>query len=274
MCNVCKMYFHNLCGYQNHCSSEFYGEFKSYCHDHVTQENIPPANDNNECGICYELMSDYNPVSWITTPCCNKGFVHLLCQRKVALNAGYFLKCIFCGEATFRDEIKFYNVFVPDRDALWEKTGIYKDLYIKNKRCDHRKCVCPYGRDFNVPKSIWAIYTCQRCSMKGFHQGCKKDLPKVFTCNICNHVLDETSGLAPNDSLFSFCVARQPLEPQEPTKEEIADAIKDYVDLKAQKAAQGEEEHFDDKDIMPKEEFEKLVNEKVKAIALLKRHFK
>ncbi|KAL5290400.1 G2E3.2 family protein [Megaselia abdita] len=208
-CHTCNIYYHNLCGYKNNCSSEFFGEYFSYCNQHILQEPNPPLGDEElECGICFKPMVDYNPVSWITTKCCNTKYVHLECMRKVALTAGYYLSCIFCSDQQFREDVKSQNVFVPDRDALWEKDDTFLCLYKKKKRCGHIKCLCVQGKDFEAKTGLWVIHSCKVCSIKSFHRGCmKKDLPDDFTCNICQKVLNDKEAInyTNNNMYLSSC---------------------------------------------------------------------
>lgn len=157
MCKECKGYFHLICGHTNICLHEFIGEFQSYCH-----KCIPPDDDQMRaikkkypnaselrCHICMGQMGIYRPVRWIYAKCCGHGYAHSICVKEYALNAGYYLNCIWCKGKRFRDDIKYQGVFVPDRDANWEtETGAYADLYRSHRRCDMESCRCPKGRHY------------------------------------------------------------------------------------------------------------------------------
>lgn len=160
-CCKCKEYFHLVCGHTSKCLSEFVGEFKSYCHSCVPEDKYlnelftrKPPKSTELCFICTEVMGT-NPKSWIYAKCCGNGFTHARCMKSYALSAGYYLKCIWCKDKQFREDIKFQGVFVPDREANWEKKGSYGELYGGHKRCDMEVCNCPKGRNYINGKLIY-----------------------------------------------------------------------------------------------------------------------
>jgi len=103
--------------------------------------------------------------------CCRRGFAHKSCMRRYALTSGYYLCCIWCRSKSFRDSIRLQSVFVPDRDAMWEKQrNAYRELHDRNLRCGESNCLCPNGRFYN--KSTWVILSCKLCGCMGAHTKC------------------------------------------------------------------------------------------------------
>lgn len=146
-----------VCGHTNRCLSQFAGEFKSYCRNCVPldenqkkfKEN-PPDQFMHNCYICKASMGTYFPYTWISSKCCSNGYVHSICMKRYALNAGYYLICIWCKSKQFREDIKYMGIFVPDRDADWEReNGAFLDLHRFIKRCDMDICQCDKGRNYS-----------------------------------------------------------------------------------------------------------------------------
>lgn len=163
-CKKCRVYFHLTCGYTNYCVFHFVGEFNSFCHNCVELDDIQKRilqTKNTallQCSICKQGMGVYVPTRWIYAKCCSNGFVHRICLQKYALNAGYYLKCIWCKEKEFRETVKYQGIFVPDRDANWEKEkGAFQDLYRGHGRCDMEVCNCHKGRNFTNGKKKLSI---------------------------------------------------------------------------------------------------------------------
>ncbi|XP_065359811.1 pineapple eye protein-like [Calliphora vicina] len=126
-CCTCKKYFHLTCGHTSRCLSQFLGEFKSYSHDCVPVDQYEielfarrPSQTTEVCFICKQIMLQ-NATRWIYSKCCGSGFTHSKCMKTYALSAGYYLSCIWCKDKCFREDIKYQGVFVPDREANWEK---------------------------------------------------------------------------------------------------------------------------------------------------------
>ncbi|XP_073829523.1 sulfiredoxin isoform X2 [Musca autumnalis] len=195
MCHGCKSYYHLICGHTNKCLSQFIGEFKSYCRDCLPlsdeQKNLmnskPPPK--TPCYICRQYLGMYSPTNWISAKCCKNGYIHSLCLKKYALKAGYYLKCIWCKKNDFREDIKYMGIFVPDRDADWEREkDAYRDLHRSTKRCDMTICHCPKGRMYTSPK--WSIITCILCGLVGAHNPlCIPDIDSSiveFKCDTCS----------------------------------------------------------------------------------------
>ncbi|XP_065361048.1 pineapple eye protein-like [Calliphora vicina] len=198
-CCTCKKYFHLTCGHTSKCLSQFLGEFKSYCHDCVPVDQYEielfarrPSQTTEVCFICKQIMLQ-NATRWIYSKCCGSGFTHSKCMKIYALSAGYYLSCIWCKDKRFREDIKYQGVFVPDREANWEKEkGAYGELYRSYKRCDMAVCQCPKGRDFkNAYK--WQLITCKFCGSFGAHTpGCipgfegSKEKIQEFKCDVCS----------------------------------------------------------------------------------------
>uniref|UniRef100_A0A1A9WL13 PHD-type domain-containing protein n=1 Tax=Glossina brevipalpis TaxID=37001 RepID=A0A1A9WL13_9MUSC len=198
-CKTCNEYFHLTCGYLNECLFQFGGEFNSYCHiclplDDYQKQLVKTKrlNDHTVCYICAKRMSNYNPRDWIYATCCQRGFVHNFCMQRYALNAGYYLKCIWCKSMQFRDAVKFQGIFVPDRDAKWElEPDAYKELHCGYNRCDMKKCNSPRGREYTKGRK-WFLSLCQLCGSFAVHNpSCipgfenSKERVEDFKCDTC-----------------------------------------------------------------------------------------
>lgn len=278
VCEICNSTFHNWCGFKNNCSSKFADEFPSYCHEHVLEESSPPTQESTKCSICYnEMEGDYNPVSWIKSKCCQEGYIHLICMRKAALSAGYYLRCLFCGEKSFREAIKSQNVYVPDREASWENNSYFIDIYRKAKRCDHRNCICPKGRNFESKSGNWVIHLCSKCSMKGLHKGCMGKIKTDFVCKICSNIYEQNTQISFQDSVFSLPQSQELLQDEqkkdeyEPTSEELEGAMPLLLERKKKDEEQDgpdPEEHLTEEE---RAKLEKIFNEKLKKLARLNR---
>ena len=166
-CCKCKEYFHLTCGHTSKCLSQFVAEFKSYCHacapvDPLQMDLLSrkSTQTNELCYICAQVMGP-NPKRWIYAKCCGNGFTHSKCMKIYALSAGYYLTCIWCKDKSFREDVKYQGVFVPDRDANWEREkGAFRDLHRVRHRCDMEVCNCPKGRDYTNGKfTCHSIYT-------------------------------------------------------------------------------------------------------------------
>lgn len=215
------------------------------------------------CGICADEMGNYNPVSWIMPKCCLRAYVHLLCMRKAALTSGYDLKCVYCKNKQFHEEIKYLNVYVPDRIALWENdTDFYDFKKKKTKSCNHTKCICPKGKEFKAENGVWAIVSCQICSTPGFHKGCIQNFKEDFTtCDVCKNDINCNDA-----GLDSYATLNIPTQSQDcmpscssktkVTGEEIEDSKRGYLEFSKTKEIDN-----DDVDVaegsndMPREEF-------------------
>lgn len=146
------------------------------------------------------VMPNYNPIDWIYANCCGNGFVHRLCMRQYALSAGYYLACIWCHSKQFRDYVRMQGVFVPDRDAQWEREkNAYADLHRGHQRCDMEVCCCPKGRNYTTPK--WNITVCSLCGSFGVHDpmcipGKEKQKQKLvdFKCDTCRNIEKSVSN--------------------------------------------------------------------------------
>uniref|UniRef100_A0A1B0AMH2 PHD-type domain-containing protein n=1 Tax=Glossina palpalis gambiensis TaxID=67801 RepID=A0A1B0AMH2_9MUSC len=198
-CRSCKVCFHLICGNANRCISHFMGDFHSYCDSCFPLDDVQkalsiskPLSKQTRCYICAQYMFAYHPKNWLYAPCCKNGFVHNLCMQKYALNAGYYLKCLWCKNVEFRNAVKLQGIFVPDCEASWEtEPNAYQDLRMRHKRCDMKNCNCPRGRDY-IQKPKWSLILCNLCGSFGAHnptcipgfEDSKKKVNK-FTCDTC-----------------------------------------------------------------------------------------
>ncbi|SPP78758.1 G2/M phase-specific E3 ubiquitin-protein ligase-like [Drosophila guanche] len=228
-CHKCCRRFHLTCSLNNRGSTEFSGEFPSYCEDCAPLDDYqrhllanPPKN--KICDICFEPIDPFNLYRVCYGDCCRMGFAHRKCMRGYALAAGYYLRCIWCRDDKFRDLIRKQSIFVPDSDATWERQhNAYEELHRKHMRCDQETCLCPHGRDYN--KHSWIICPCKLCASTGAHLKCVAGIAKNshgseledFTCEFCRNV--EKKSLLNNRSAekgqidISLYVPKTPHDP-------------------------------------------------------------
>uniref|UniRef100_A0A1B0GBR7 PHD-type domain-containing protein n=1 Tax=Glossina morsitans morsitans TaxID=37546 RepID=A0A1B0GBR7_GLOMM len=221
-CRSCKVCFHLICGNANQCISHFTEDFHSYCDSCFPLDDVQkelsiskPLSKQTRCYICTKYMFAYHPKNWLYAPCCKNGFVHNLCMQKYALNAGYYLRCLWCKSVAFRNAVKLQGIFVPDREASWEtEPNAYRDLCLRHTRCDMENCNCPRGRDY-VQKPKWSLILCDLCGSFGAHNptcipGFEVSKKKVnkFTCETCFeatkevHNVDKTKDCRGSQEIF------------------------------------------------------------------------
>ncbi|XP_017076034.2 G2/M phase-specific E3 ubiquitin-protein ligase [Drosophila eugracilis] len=175
-CHRCSAIFHLKCGIENQCTFEFIHKFWSYCDSCTPMDDYklqlvsnPPKN--RICDICLRSICQFKLYNIAYGDCCRRGFAHKSCMRRYALSSGYYLLCIWCRSKDFRNLIRLQSIFVPDRDAMWEKQrNAYRELYERIVRCDHDQCLCPNGRTYN--KNSWLILSCKLCASTGVHFKC------------------------------------------------------------------------------------------------------
>ncbi|KAH8374195.1 hypothetical protein KR200_004460 [Drosophila serrata] len=196
-CNNCGKYFDLVCTVVNCCTLQFAGQFQSYCGDcppmdEYRQQLVDHPPTGATCDICMEPIVLFGLHTVVFPECCRLGFVHKMCMRRYAVSSGYYLSCIWCRSSKFRDSIRLQGIFVPDRDAEWERQkDAYRELHRRSIRCDEKDCLCKHGRAYN--KNIWFIYACKVCGSTGAHARClarsmqlaKVPEPIEFKCIDC-----------------------------------------------------------------------------------------
>ncbi|KAL7740500.1 hypothetical protein ACLKA6_007028 [Drosophila palustris] len=203
-CRKCRKVFHLACGLEGRCVSHFTDEFSSYCdscvpHDDYQRHLLANPPKNVRCDICFRPIIKFM-LSLVTYgDCCRQGFAHRTCMRQYAIASGYYLRCLWCRGKSFRDTIKLQSVFVPDRDATWERQkNAYSELHSKRMRCDQTECLCPKGRNYN--RGTWTIQLCTLCAATGTHLKClvgAMRLPRTapeFKCVFCTEVVLKLQG--------------------------------------------------------------------------------
>ncbi|XP_017022924.1 pineapple eye protein [Drosophila kikkawai] len=199
-CITCGQYFDLVCSVENHCTTQFCHQFHSYCRDctpmdeYMQQLAVKPPKDVI-CDICLLRISKFGPHHIVYPECCRLGFVHRVCMRRYAFSSGYYLTCMWCRSNKFRETIRMQGIFVPDRDAVWERQkNAYRELHMRILRCDEKECLCSKGRNYN--QNAWCINACQVCGSTGAHARCLAHSmhlrmgmePMKFTCNGCKEV--------------------------------------------------------------------------------------
>ncbi|XP_037913298.1 PHD finger protein 7-like isoform X2 [Hermetia illucens] len=211
-CAQCDLSYHLACGLKNDCLFEFVDEFNSSCHQHHGIKHKNPHLPEMGCYICLTSMGIYNPLSSITSKCCDMDcWVHRRCLKEYALSAGYYLQCLWCKSKQFREDIRRFGIFVPDRDALWEREkGAFSELYEKYSRCDAVECLCEKGRNHHYNSGKWLVVVCHTCAMAGSHLACLPQgiKPNEFQCDSCHEILNRTKRLHAQDKVESqrLCV--------------------------------------------------------------------
>merc|ERR1712013_621865 len=106
-------------------------------------------------------------------PCCKNMFAHKTCIQNQAIASGYFFKCPTCkNEQLFKREMAKYGVYIPSKDADWEKDDAFSDLLQQYKNCDIPICKCPKGRTFEEEKGPWELIRCYHCGQGAVHTRC------------------------------------------------------------------------------------------------------
>ncbi|KAF2901631.1 hypothetical protein ILUMI_04556 [Ignelater luminosus] len=196
----CNRKFHLPCGIANN-TQQNYNNFTSYCHIHRKSSNIPvrlrKSLTDYKCVICLEYFeADIKLRNILWADCCKAEIIlHLNCIRRLALSAGYFTKCPGCNNnSEFLTCIKYWGVFVPERDAAWEiGENAFSELYEVHDTCDVSTCLCPQGRDYATSKGKWRLVLCHLCGSYGTHAGCSQFKNK-FVCDVCNIGKSSSSG--------------------------------------------------------------------------------
>lgn len=70
--------------------------------------------NETKCLFCLEIMG---PHTSITPECCKLAWIHRICLKKFALESGYNLTCPFCCNKEFREYIRKWGIFVPDKSV-------------------------------------------------------------------------------------------------------------------------------------------------------------
>ncbi|EDW75051.1 uncharacterized protein Dwil_GK19966 [Drosophila willistoni] len=195
-CCKCGKCFHLVCGIEQHVLSEFCHGFQSYCGecrpiDDYQKELIKnPPQPVPICNICYKPILAFALHRVVYGDCCRKGFAHRNCMRRYALSSGYYLRCIWCRNEKFRDLIRLQSIFVPDRDATWERErNAYRELHTRHLTCQMTDCICTKGRDYN--RNTWEIVSCKLCASTAAHLKClppHQKQAKCFKCETCENV--------------------------------------------------------------------------------------
>lgn len=170
----CDKTWHYPCGRQCNCITQFTGEFKSYCNDHIPIKNPMEHDGIAYCYVCSSLISSNHPASCIMSKCCvdvptrcpeislemirTEYFSHANCLQRYTIQAGYDSHCMYCSmdgmtKTQWQDYMRKRGIFVPQQMATWEN-----DDYFKNQtkwKCEKKGCTTP-----NVTKNVWTCFVC------------------------------------------------------------------------------------------------------------------
>lgn len=111
----CKKSFHLTCGIQNNCLTQFFGNYKSFCHLHHKIDRSTIHSEAELCVLCAQEMGKFHPVASIELPCCNDRWYHSKCLKDM-VNKQSAPRCRTCGdEDSFRIFLQTNGIFVPER---------------------------------------------------------------------------------------------------------------------------------------------------------------
>lgn len=197
-----KHYFHISCGVKANALYQFENRFPSFCGKHakclqdIKQRKIHKWDDI--CTICQDNMNGYLPVQSILAPCCKNGWFHKSCIMQFATTAGYFFKCPLCNDSkVFREKIVKLGVFIPNKDAEWEReTNAFNELLEDPKFCNICEVV-RYGRN---KKPLQVKICCDMCGAFSAHISCWKEKHLKDACPICLEIINGRTRSSNNNS--------------------------------------------------------------------------
>lgn len=191
----CQRWFHYICGYKHGCLTQFVREHLSFCHEHQPIYVEKPHGNNTQCGICWDFMPPYKPISNFYGICPpeestnDKSFeytwYHRKCIQRAAFESGYYFKCPNCYEnKSFIEHAQLHGIFVPMRDASWE---LEKDAYkeIHQKKCTADYCIVRNGSTKNLQ-----LVGCKACGGGTMHIECAGI--KNEDEYVCSYCMDAT----------------------------------------------------------------------------------
>ncbi|XP_038120507.1 LOW QUALITY PROTEIN: PHD finger protein 7-like [Culex quinquefasciatus] len=183
----CERSFHYICGVKNNCLTQFSGPNPSYCHEHAPNDHPECHSENQTCWICCEEIGPYNPVASFCSVCPPEhetgkteiGWYHRMCVQKFAFQAGYYFKCPNCFEMNeFTEYARMHGIFVPMRDASWEREKYaFKDIHLS--KCSAEGCKVS-------GKKSKQLVGCKACGGATMHMTCAGvDDPSEYVCPDC-----------------------------------------------------------------------------------------
>eukprot|EP00111_Clytia_hemisphaerica_P018599 TCONS_00054997-protein len=192
---TCRTSYHYLCGWKQGLQFVFHDCFDSFCKAHCSKQDLSALKDKTQehlCPLCLEDVTRHvNKI--IKTPCCKNMFVHRECVQTQANNAGYFFRCPTCNnQELFQKEMSTFGVYIPQRDAAWEKNNAFGDLLESYDKCDSAECRCPFGKSHIEDEGDWDLLRCYHCGQSGVHRAClgADVTPEYeFVCRDCNDVV-------------------------------------------------------------------------------------
>ncbi|XP_077320918.1 G2/M phase-specific E3 ubiquitin-protein ligase [Lithobates pipiens] len=191
----CKRSYHYPCGLEKQCIFQFMDSFRSYCWEHRPVQTFPRSepNESSACTICLEPVNHVPSYHVLRGPCCKTSWFHRECLQYQALSAGlFFFRCTVCNNKDmFQEEMLHMGIHIPERDASWElEENAFQELLVRYERCDVKKCVCQFGREYSEPESKWEILRCQCCGSRGTHMACSslEHMNQTWECSDCRIV--------------------------------------------------------------------------------------
>ncbi|CAL8090380.1 unnamed protein product [Orchesella dallaii] len=205
----CKTSYHYPCGLEKNSVFQFIGNFESYCEKHREKFNIPYADIDNKCPICYEEVYATDIPLW--PPCCKKRIFHKNCIMEMAKNhAAHFFKCPLCNDKDiFSVAMRKSGVYLPDRDATWElEPNAFAEHTEVYSRCDADICRCPKGREYSSSSDSkpYKIVRCGACAAAAVHTRCGNLKNLTWRCQTCADILSDKRK---SENLNSSRIQRQ-----------------------------------------------------------------
>ncbi|XP_009988106.1 PREDICTED: PHD finger protein 7-like, partial [Tauraco erythrolophus] len=146
----CNRSFHLPCAVEGECVTQYFGLYRSFCHEHCPEQAVEAALEGNTtCLICLEPVGDRKSYGTVVCPACKHAWFHRGCIQKQALHAGF--SCFCCphcqNEYRFPMEMLTIGIRIPRRPPSWVDDAAYRQLYERHSRCDASDCLCPGGRE-------------------------------------------------------------------------------------------------------------------------------
>ncbi|KAI1295466.1 PHD finger protein 7 [Halotydeus destructor] len=191
----CNMTYHYPCGLKKGFQFNFLSSpFESQCSIHYKKQKasrkLPIGT--YPCLLCGEELKFPGPDA-IYCPECHK-VSHRCCIQHQASVAGK--KHFACGQCrnnkSFVNWVQRHGVYVPEKDADWERDGQFDDQVQEHHICKAINCICENGREFHIEESEWDIVVCVTCGHDSKHAKCGSiPLEKInsWLCDTCSPML-------------------------------------------------------------------------------------
>ncbi|KAG4076767.1 hypothetical protein HA402_009113 [Bradysia odoriphaga] len=195
----CRRMFHQVCGFKANARFEYLGQFRSFCDTHNQIED-GTYEQALRCTFESKWSSSFPCLQKDLIPSCCGYWFHQQCLRSYALNAGYSFMCPICRNKTYAAIVRPRGIYVPEYEALWEKTHDYADIERFYTHCDAIECVCPSGRNFTNHR--WIFQLCSCCGSFGYHKLCRPlhERDEIIVCDSCKTMVSQWETKNPRNT--------------------------------------------------------------------------